>query len=196
MKTFTAWANIREKTFDGEFYKKTIQDETLEVLQDIGRVVDSRKVMEDQLRLREGVFVLIKRPMTAIGEGYLMMLIVEGSYSDQSNAEAKVVKNYGGNDFKVGSVISISTTDVMAVSEDNMRFYIIYPSQANQAAPRQADQAAPPTIPSNGKVNKKKAGDDDDDVIKAMGKLRKIEAFPNQFATPQKNKKQGSRFYG
>ena len=188
MKTFTAWANIREKTFDGEFYKKTIQDETLEVLQDIGRVVDSRKVMEDQLRLREGVFVLIKRPMTAIGEGYLMMLIVEGSYSDQSNAEAKVVKNYGGNDFKVGSVISISTTDVMAVSEDNMRFYIIYPSQA--------DQAAPPTIPSNGKVNKKKAGDDDDDVIKAMGKLRKMEAFQNQFATPQKNKKQGSRFYG
>ena len=171
MKTFRAWANpkVNEKIFDGEFYKKSTQDEALEVLQDIGKVVDSRRVYEHQITLRENVYVLIKRPMTAIDEGYLIMLIIEGSYSDHSDAEAKVVKNYGGNDFRVGSVISINNTDVMAVSEDNKRFYIVYP--------RTAQQAPTPSPPSNGKDSKKKAGDDDTDMIKAMGKLRKMETL-------------------
>lgn len=130
MKTYTQLKHsIAEKLFDGEFYKKTTQDEALEVLQQIGKIVDSRKVRENHLALREGVFVLIKRPMTAIGEGYLVVVVVEGSITKEGDAEAKVVKNYGGNDFRVGSLIPISNADVMGVSEDNKRFYVVYPIQ-------------------------------------------------------------------
>ena len=54
----------------------------MEVLQNLGKIVDSRKVYEHRITLRTGVFVLIKRPMTAVGEGYVIVQVIEDGGSD------------------------------------------------------------------------------------------------------------------
>ena len=161
--------NISEKIFDGKFYKKSTQDEALEVLQQFDKIVDSRKVREDRLALREGVYVLIKRPMTAIGEGYLVGIIIKGIEKEFGDAEAKIIKSYGGNDFRVGSTISISYVDVMAVSEDNKRFYIVYPIPTETETYRDPDPDPDP----DPKADKKDNGGDTD-ADKQMGMLKKM----------------------
>ena len=156
-------SNISEKVFDGKFYKKSPQDEALEVLQMFGKVVDGRKVREDRLALREDVYVLIKRPLTAVGEGYLILIVVEGSYNERGEADAKVIKNYGGNDFQVGSKISITSADCFAVSEDNKRYYIVYP----------VESVAPKDTNGNGKD--KENGDDGEGKNGKLAMLKKME---------------------
>ena len=119
-----------EKIFDNQFIRKSEQDESLEVLQQIGKMVDSRKVRENKIALRNGIYILFKRPMTATGTGYLIAQVVDdsGAESTQSKpVDAKIVKTYGGNDFKVGDNVEIDPIDAMAVSQDNKRFYIVYP---------------------------------------------------------------------
>lgn len=124
------FSQFQEKIFDGKFTSKSIQDESLEVLQNLGKIVDSRKVYEHRITLRTGVFVLIKRPMTAVGEGYVIVQVIEDGGSDSLSpmeVESKVIRAYGGNDFKTGDTIRISLVDAMGVSEDNKRFYVVYP---------------------------------------------------------------------
>jgi hypothetical protein len=118
-----------EKLFDGQFVRKSEQDEAMEVLQSIGKFVDSRKVNEDRMALRNEIFVLVKRPMTAKGTGYLIVQVVDDSGGSGIDAEvdAKIIKNYGGNDYKVGENINISIVDSLAVSQDNKRWYVVYP---------------------------------------------------------------------
>ena len=118
-----------EKLFDGQFVRKSEQDEAMEVLQSIGKFVDSRKVNEDRMALRNEIFVLVKRPMTAKGTGYLIAQVVDdsGGSGIDNEVDAKIIKNYGGNDYKVGENISISIVDSLAVSQDNKRWYVVYP---------------------------------------------------------------------
>ena len=125
-----SFKQFSEKIFDGNFYRKTQQDEALEVLQTFGKTVDSRKVYENRLALRKDVFVLVKRPMTSVGTGYLILKIVNDNGAEvlpKKEVDAKVIRNYGGNDFKVGNSISISNIDAMGVSEDNKRWYVVHP---------------------------------------------------------------------
>ena len=44
--------------FDGDFDKKTEQDETLEFLQTIGKIVDGRKVVRERIAHGMGFIVL------------------------------------------------------------------------------------------------------------------------------------------
>jgi len=131
-RTFT------EKIFDGKFVKKSPQDEALEVLQIFGKMVDSRKVRDNRITLRKNVFALIKRPMTAQNEGYIIVKVTEDQGADaipKSEVSSKVVWSYGGNDFSVGDNIEISIVDVYAVSDDNKRYYIVYPPQPSMNVP-------------------------------------------------------------
>ncbi len=131
-RTFT------EKIFDGQFVKKSPQDEALEVLQIFGKMVDSRKVRENRITLRKNVFALIKRPMTAQNDGYIIVKVTEDQGADaipKSDVSSKVVRSYGGNDFDVGDNIEISIVDVYAVSDDNKRYYIVYPPEPSMDAP-------------------------------------------------------------
>lgn len=123
------YKTFMEKLFDGQFVRKSEQDEAMEVLQSIGKFVDSRKVNEDRMALRNEIFVLVKRPMTAKGTGYLIVQVVDDSGGSGIDAEvdAKIIKNYGGNDYKVGENINISIVDSLAVSQDNKRWYVVYP---------------------------------------------------------------------
>ena len=125
-----------EKLFDGQFVRKSEQDEAMEVLQSIGKFVDSRKVNEDRMALRNEIFVLVKRPMTAKGTGYLIAQVVDDSGGSGIDAEvdAKIIKNYGGNDYKVGQNIRIGIVDSLAVSQDNKRWYVVYPSRHPQSS--------------------------------------------------------------
>ena len=125
-----------EKLFDGQFVRKSEQDEAMEVLQSIGKFVDSRKVSEDRMALRNEIFVLVKRPMTAKGTGYLIAQVVDDSGGSGIAAEvdAKIIKNYGGNDYKVGENINISIVDSLAVSQDNKRWYVVYPPRHPQSS--------------------------------------------------------------
>ena len=94
-----------QKIFDGNFYRKTTQDEALEVLQTFGKIVDSR-VFDHRLALRKGVFVLVKRPMTAVGSGYLIVQVMNDSGAESlpdKEVQGKVIRNYGGNDFTQGN---------------------------------------------------------------------------------------------
>ena len=85
-----------EKIFDGNFYRKFEQDESLEVLQKIGKIVDSRKVREDRLALRNGIYVLFKRPVTAVDTGYLIAKVVNDSGAETMSSkyvDAKIINN-------------------------------------------------------------------------------------------------------
>ena len=131
------YKTFMEKLFDGQFVRKSEQDEAMEVLQSIGKFVDSRKVSEDRMALRNEIFVLVKRPMTAKGTGYLIAQVVDdsgGSGIDNAEVDAKIIKNYGGNDYKVGENINISIVDSLAVSQDNKRWYVVYPSRHPQSS--------------------------------------------------------------
>ena len=142
------YKQLCEKLFDGTFGRKNVQDETLEVLQHLGKMVDSRKVKENRITLRNGIFVLLKRPMTAVNTGYLIAKVVDDSGSGriQSNSvNAKIIKNYGGNDFKVGSPIELNVFDTMAVSEDNKRYYVVYPSSFQQPSNDDDDDCQKPS---------------------------------------------------
>jgi hypothetical protein len=160
------YKQLCEKLFDGTFGRKNVQDETLEVLQHLGKMVDSRKVKENRITLRNGIFVLLKRPMTAVNTGYLIAKVVDDSGSGriQSNSvNAKIIKNYGGNDFKVGSPIELNVFDTMAVSEDNKRYYVVYPSSYQ-----------PPSIDDDDVADKiDDVGDDLKDVEKSLKGLEK-----------------------
>ena len=130
------YKTFMEKLFDGQFVRKSEQDEAMEVLQSIGKFVDSRKVNEDRMALRNEIFVLVKRPMTAKGTGYLIAQVVDDSGGSGIDAEvdAKIIKNYGGNDYKVGQNISIGIVDSLAVSQDNKRWYVVYPPRHPQSS--------------------------------------------------------------
>ena len=131
------YKTFMEKHFDGQFVRKSEQDEAMEVLQSIGKFVDSRKVNEDRMALRNEIFVLVKRPMTAKGTGYLIAQVVDdsgGSGIDNAEVDAKIIKNYGGNDYKVGENINISIVDSLAVSQDNKRWYVVYPPRHPQSS--------------------------------------------------------------
>ena len=157
------YKQLCEKLFDGTFGRKNVQDETLEVLQHLGKMVDSRKVKENRITLRNGIFVLLKRPMTAVNTGYLIAKVVDDSGAGriQSNSvNAKIIKNYGGNDFKVGSPIELNVFDTMAVSEDNKRYYVVYPSSFQQ-----------PSSDDDDKIDD--VGDDLKDVEKSLKGLEK-----------------------
>ena len=161
------YKQLCEKLFDGTFGRKNIQDETLEVLQHLGKIVDSRKVKENRITLRNGIFVLLKRPMTAVNTGYLIAKVVDDSGAGriQSNSvNAKIIKNYGGNDFKVGSPIELNVFDTMAVSEDNKRYYVVYPSSFQQPSNDDDDDVAD-------KIDD--VGDDLKDVEKSLKGLEK-----------------------
>ena len=123
--------NFCEKIFDGRFERKTEQDEAFEFLQSIGKFVDSRKVREDRMTLRNNIFVLFKRPMTAIGTGFLIGKVIDdgmnGMVDDKGSVQVKIVSKFGGNDFSIGSTYDIKTFDALAVSQDNKRFYIVKP---------------------------------------------------------------------
>ena len=155
------YKQLCEKLFDGTFGRKNIQDEALEVLQELGKVVDSRKVKENRITLRNGIFVLIKRPMTAVRTGYLIAKVVDDSQN--KTVDAKIIRNYGGNDFKVGSPIELNVFDAMAVSEDNKRYYVVYPSSFKQPSSDDDDVAD--------KIDD--VGDDLKDVEKALKGLGK-----------------------
>ena len=153
-----------EKIFDGNFYKKTQQDEALEVLQTFQKIVDSRKVFDHKLALRKGVFVLVKRPLTAVGSGYLIIQIVNDNGAEalpKKEVEGKVIRNYGGNDFKVGGRISISNIDALAVSEDNNRYYIVYPR------PTETTPLVPEPEPE-----KKNGKDNPDELMKKLASIK------------------------
>ena len=150
-----SFRTFAEKIFDGQFVKKSPQDEALEVLQIFGKMVDSRKVRENRITLRKNVFALIKRPMTAQNEGYIIVKVTEDQSADaipKSDVSSKVVWNYGGNDFGVGDNIEISIVDVYAVSDDNKRYYIVYPPERSMDAPLE--------LPKN---DDEKDDDDDDE---------------------------------
>ena len=51
------YKQLCEKLFDGTFGRKNVQDETLEVLQHLGKMVDSRKVKENRITLRNGILL-------------------------------------------------------------------------------------------------------------------------------------------
>ena len=161
-----------EKIFDGNFYRKTQQDEALEVLQTFGKMVDSRKVYDHKLALRKDVFVLVKRPMTAVGSGYLIVQIVNDNGADvlpKKEVEAKVIRNYGGNDFKVGNSISIGNVDAMGVSEDNKRWYIVNPR------PPEAMTLTPEPEPEPEKKNGEK--DSPDALMKKLASMKEESIF-------------------
>ena len=126
-----------EKIFDGQFIRKSPQDEALEVLQTFGKMVDSRKVRDNRITLRKNVYALVKRPMTAKNTGYIIVKVTEDDTDVMQNNEvsSKVIWNYGGNDFSKGDNIHISIDDVYAVSEDNKRFYIVYPPAKSMNVP-------------------------------------------------------------
>ena len=155
---------VQEKIFDGNFYRKTTQDEALEVLQTFGKIVDSRKVFDHRLALRKGVFVLVKRPMTAVGSGYLIVQVMNDSGAESlpdKEVQGKVIRNYGGNDFTQGKSISISNIDAMAVSEDNKRFYIVYPR------PTDSISGIPEPEP-----DKKDSKDSPDELMKKLASMK------------------------
>lgn len=143
--SFSLLNNLHEKLFDGQFDSKTEQEEALEYLQTIDKTVDGRKVLRSEMTLREGVFCLIQRPITATGTGYLIVKITNDGSKDnddslniamgptvemielESGKEAKVILNINGpKSFSVGTTVSITPLDVIAVSEDNKRFYLVY----------------------------------------------------------------------
>ena len=74
--------------------------------------------------------------MTAKGTGFLVAQVVDDSGGSGIDAEvvAKIIKNYGGNDYKVGENINISIVDSLAVSQDNKRWYVVYPSRHPQSS--------------------------------------------------------------
>ena len=158
------YKQLCEKLFDGTFGRKNIQDEALEVLQELGKVVDSRKVKENRITLRNGIFVLIKRPMTAVRTGYLIAKVVNDDGDATGQVDAKIIRNYGGNDFKVGSSIDLDVNDAMAVSEDNKRYYVVYPSSFQQPSSDDDDDVAD-------KIDD--VGDDLKDVEKSLKGLEK-----------------------
>ena len=161
------YKQLCEKLFDGTFGRKNIQDETLEVLQHLGKMVDSRKVKENRITLRNGIFVLVKRPMTAVNTGYLIVQIVDDNDSGRiqnNSVNGKIIKNYGGNDFKVGSSIELGVVDTMAISQDNKRYYVVYPSSYQP----------PPSIDDDDVADKiDDVGDDLKDVEKSLKGLEK-----------------------
>ena len=150
-----------EKIFDGNFNKKSEQDEAMEQLQLLGKMVDSRKVREDRIALRNGIFVLFKRPMSALESGFIIAQIVDDSISPAVGTRlvsAKIIKNYSApSDFRVGSSVELSVIDALAVSDDNKRYYIVYPAKYEMSSVDDADS------PKNGN-GKKKDKDDDDSV--------------------------------
>ena len=88
------YKTFMEKLFDGQFVRKSEQDEAMEVLQSLGKFVDSRKVREDRMALRNEIFVLVKRPMTAKGTGYLIAQVVDdsGGSGIDNEVDAKIRK--------------------------------------------------------------------------------------------------------
>jgi len=162
-----SFKQFSEKIFDGNFYRKTQQDEALEVLQTFGKIVDSRKVYDHKLALRRDVFVLVKRPMTAVGSGYLIVQIVNDNGADalpKKEVEAKVIRNYGGNDFKVGNSISISNIDAMGVSEDNKRWYVVHP--------RPNETMSLPSEPEPEPEKKNGEKDNPDELMKKIASMK------------------------
>ena len=171
-----------EKIFDGNFYKKSEQDEAMEQLQILGKMVDSRKVREDRIALRNGIFILFKRPMTALESGFIIAQVVDDSISPTVNTRlvsAKIIKNYSAPpDFRVGSSIELSVIDALAVSDDNKRYYIVYPAKHEMSSVDDADS------PKNGNGKKKDNDDDDsvsiitknDDAKSMMQKIRAMES--------------------
>jgi hypothetical protein len=161
------YKQLCEKLFDGTFGRRNEQDEALEVLQDLGKLVDSRKVKENRITLRNGIFVLVKRPMTAVNTGYLIVQIVDDNDSGRiqnNSVNGKIIKNYGGNDFKVGSSIELGVVDTMAISQDNKRYYVVYPSSYQP----------PPSIDDDDVADKiDDVGDDLKDVEKSLKGLEK-----------------------
>ena len=178
-----------EKLFDGTFSRKSVQDESLEVLQQLGKMVDSRKVRENKIALRNGIFVLLKRPMTAVRTGYLIAKVVDDSQN--KTVDAKIIRNYGGNDFKVGSPIELNVFDAMAVSEDNKRYYVVYPSSFKQPSSDDDDVAdkiddvgddlkdVEKSLKGLGKTVDKKQSDDD----KTAAFLSKIKSMESKTFT-------------
>ncbi len=158
------YKQLCEKLFDGTFGRRNEQDEALEVLQDLGKLVDSRKVKENRITLRNGVFVLLKRPMTAVRTGYLIAKVVNDDGDATGQVDAKIIRNYGGNDFKVGEKIDLDVNDAMAVSEDNKRYYVVYPSSFQQPSSDDDDDVAD-------KIDD--VGDDLKDVEKSLKGLGK-----------------------
>mgnify|MGYP001254938319 CR=1 FL=1 len=145
--------HLFEKLFDGQFVSKSKQDEALEFLQTIKKIVDSRKVNTEKLALRNGVYALIQRPMTVNGTGYIIVKVSEdGSKKVHSTeitinprmedvapisleVEARVIKNYSGpNEYREGTKVLIQPSDVHAVSEDNKRFYLTFIPDHKQTA--------------------------------------------------------------
>lgn len=141
---FNLVENLYEKLFDGKFERKTYQHEALEFLQSVGKIVDGRKINVEKLTLRNGVFALIKRPMTASGTGYFIVKVIDDGSGSQQESEitinpriesfieslevqAKVVKNYSGPaSLSAGKSIYITNEDCHAVSEDNKRYYLTF----------------------------------------------------------------------
>ena len=167
------YKQLCEKLFDGTFGRKNIQDEALEVLQQLGKVVDSRKVKENRITLRNGIFVLIKRPMTAVRTGYLIAKVVDDSQN--KTVDAKIIRNYGGNDFKVGSPIELNVFDAMAVSEDNKRYYVVYPSSFKQPSSDDDDDVAD-KIDDVGDDLKDKKQTNDDKTAAFLSKIKSMES--------------------
>ena len=137
--------DLNEKMFDGDFDRRTEQEEGMEFLQSVNKIVDGKKIYRDDVTLRNGVYALIQRPMTSIGTGYIIVQVTDdGSNNiDKDNeitinptmegiihgndVKTKVVKNYSGpKSFNSSSSISISPTDCVAVSEDNQRYFLVY----------------------------------------------------------------------
>ena len=137
---------LYEKLFDGSFYTKSYQEEALELLQTVGKMVDGRKVNAERMTLRNKVYALVQRPMTSIGSGYLIVMVTddgsvdhaqateitinpveESTVENQREVEAKIVRNINASSsMSVGTVINISSADCLAVSEDNKRYYLTY----------------------------------------------------------------------
>ena len=137
---------LYEKLFDRSFYTKSYQEESLELLQTVGKMVDGRKVNAERMTLRNKVYALVQRPMTSIGSGYLIVMVTddgtkdhdqtteitinpveESTVENQREVEAKIVKNINASSsMSVGTVINISSDDCLAVSEDNKRYYLTY----------------------------------------------------------------------
>ena len=139
---FSLINELYEKMFDGDFDKKTEQDETLEFLQTIGKIVDGRKVVRERITLRNGVYCIIQRPMTSNGTGYILVKVTDDGTDKSKNDEGvtiyeevphdrevktSVIKNFSGpKQLKPSSQISVSPLDCLAVSQDNKRFYLVY----------------------------------------------------------------------
>ena len=127
--------------------------------------------------------------MTAVRTGYLIAKVVDDSQN--KTVDAKIIRNYGGNDFKVGSPIELNVFDAMAVSEDNKRYYVVYPSSFKQPSSDDDDVAdkiddvgddlkdVEKSLKGLGKTVDKKQSDDD----KTAAFLSKIKSMESKTFT-------------